>query len=47
MSENCNPQPPLWLLPQISVSQVPATNEADHGEFKSDPTTQGCELFTL
>lgn len=47
MSENCNPQLLLWLLPQITVSQVPVTNEANHGEFKSDPTAQGRELYAL
>lgn len=38
MSENWNPQLLLWLLPQITASQVPVTNEANHGVFKSDPT---------
>lgn len=37
MSENWNPQLLLWLLPQITGSQVPVTNEVNHGEFKSDP----------
>lgn len=47
MSENWNPQLLLWLLPQITVSQVPVTNEANHGEFKSDPAAQGSELYAL
>jgi len=47
MSENWNPQLLLWLLPQITISQVPVTNEANHREFKSDPTAQGSELYAL
>lgn len=47
MSENWNPQLLLWLLPQIAASQVPVTNEANHGEFKSDPTAQGRGLYAL
>lgn len=47
MSENWNPQLLLWLLPQITASQVPVTNEANHGVFKADPTAQGSEIYTL
>lgn len=47
MSENWNPQLLLWLLPQITASQVPVTNEANHGVFKSDPTAPGTEIYTL
>lgn len=32
---------------KLLLSQVSVTNEANHGEFKSDPTAQGSELYAL